>query len=65
MNRIEKIKDSSHWKDRMAGWCHWRIHVPKCQCCGKVNVSYTLMGTREDAETFAKDPQYDCCEKCS
>ncbi len=64
MNRYEKVNQSEHWKDRLAGWCEWRIHCPQCNECGKRNVSYTLHGTRHDAERFASNPEMNCCETC-
>ena len=65
MNRYEKVKDSKEWKDRFAGWALWRIFIAKCKTCGKTNTSYTLNGTRQDAERFASDHEHDHCEKCS
>ena len=65
MNIIEKLADAKDWKDRAAGWKRWRIRIAKCLECGATNTSYTLHGTREDAERFARDPKQDCCEACS
>ena len=65
MNKIEKVSDSKEWKDQMAGWSKWRIHIAECRGCGKVNTFYELSGTKEDAERFAKDAEYNYCENCS
>lgn len=64
-NRFVKLSDSKEWKDRLVGFCRWRIFIPKCKTCGKTNTSYTLSGTRQDAEKFAGDPECDHCDKCS
>ena len=65
MNKIVKISDFKDWKDRAAGWCRWRILIPKCQGCGKENTSYTISGTKADTERFASDPAYNYCNRCS
>lgn len=65
MNKIEKVCESNEYKDRLAGWKMFRIYIPKCIGCGKEKTSYTLWGTRQDAERFASDPSHDCCDKCS
>jgi hypothetical protein len=64
MNRIEEVKGSErrHWKDAAAGW---RIFIAKCEECGRTETSYTLLGTRKDAERFAGDSEYNVCDKCS
>lgn len=65
MNRIEKLSESKEFKDRLAGWCKWRIFIPQCKTCGKRNTSYTLQGTRQDAERFASNDDHNHCDKCS
>lgn len=65
MHRIELAEQSQHWKDRMAGWHTWKVHIPQCRGCGATNTFYTVSGTRKDAERLASSEENDYCEKCS
>lgn len=62
--RIVKLKHSTHWKDRMAGWALWRVCVSRCQKCGRSPASFTLNGTMRDAERMAADVNHHLCDRC-
>ena len=63
--RIIKLEESSEWKDRIVGYCYWKVYIPRCRACGKENTFFTLWATIEKARVIADNYEYQFCDKCS